>query len=343
MKGLSFFGKAIFFFNSIFAILLVLGYALPYIPPHIFPRLSVLSLLLPVLLLVNAVFLVYWVLRGKRQLFLSAFVLIIGIGHISSLYHFGNTKSDVGIEGVKLLSYNVRSFNLNGWSKQKNIGDRIIEFVTKKDPDIVCFQEYNPEHILTREQYPYHYKKMIGSSNLFGQIIYSKYPIIHTGSLDFKNTGNNAIFADITIGNDTVRIYNVHFQSLRVSSKFNTLKEEDSKRLLGRIGEAFKKQEEQVMTFLDSEKKSPYPVIVAGDFNNSSTSYMYRKIRGTKQDAYEKAGSGTGRSFTFDFIPLRIDFILADPKFEILQFENYNIKLSDHYPIESSINKDFKF
>ena len=71
MKGLSFFGKAIFFVNSVFAILLVFGYALPYIPPHIFPKLSVLSLLLPVLLLINAVFLLYWVLRGKRQLFLS--------------------------------------------------------------------------------------------------------------------------------------------------------------------------------------------------------------------------------------------------------------------------------
>ena len=99
----------------------------------------------------------------------------------------------------------------------------------------------------------------------------------------------------------------------------------------------------EYIKFLENEKESPYPVVVAGDFNNSSTSYMYRRIKGKKQDAFEKVGSGTGRSFTFDFIPLRIDFILTDPKFEILQFENYNIKLSDHYPIESTINKDFKF
>jgi len=343
MKGLSFFGKAIFFFNSIFAILLVLGYALPYIPPHIFPRLSVLSLLLPVLLLINAVFLIYWGLRGKRQLFLSAFVLIIGIGHISSLYHFGNTKDDAGVEGVKLLSYNVRSFNIHGWSKQENVGDRIIEFISKKDPDIVCLQEYYPKYSLSKDQYPYQYKKMSEISKSFGQIIYSKFPIVTTGSLDFYMTGNNVIYADVVVNNDTIRVYNVHFQSLRVSPKFGALNDEGSKRLLGRMGESFKRQEAQVMQFLESEKKSPYPVIVAGDFNNSSTSYMYRKIRGTKQDAYEKAGSGTGRSFTFDFIPLRIDFILADPKFEILQFENYNIKLSDHYPIESTINMDFKF
>lgn len=341
MKGLSFFGKAIFFINSIFAILLVLGYALPYISPHIFPRLSVLSLVLPVLILINAIFLIYWMLRAKRQLFLSAFVLIIGLGHISSLYHFGANNTEA--EGLKLMSYNVRSFNLNEWSEQKGIGSRILEFVTNENPDIVCFQEYYPDYTLSEGLYPYHFKKMSERSKIFGQIIYSKYPIINTGSLDFKNTGNNAIYADIVIANDTIRVYNVHFQSLRVSSKFNTLKEEDSKRLLGRIGEAFKKQETQVMQFLESEKKSPYPVIVAGDFNNSATSYMYRKIKGGKIDAFEKAGSGTGRTFTFDFVPLRIDFILADPKFETLTFENYNVKLSDHYPIKSVFDLDFKF
>lgn len=343
MKGSSFFGKAIFFINSVFAVLLVLGYALPYIPPHIFPKLSVLSLLLPVLILVNAIFFIYWVLRGKRQLFLSAFVLIIGIGHISSLYHFGGGEETVGDGNLKLISYNVRSFNINGWTEQENIGDRIITFIKDKNPDIVCLQEYNPTYKLSEEYYPYQYKKMSERSKIFGQIIYSKYPIIHTGALDFKDTGNNVIYADVVVETDTIRVYNVHFQSLRVSSKLNTITQEDSKRLLGRMGEAFKKQEAQVMEFLESEKKSPYPVIVAGDFNNSSTSYMYRKVKGTKQDAYEKVGSGTGRTFTLDFIPLRIDFILADPKFEILRFKNYDIELSDHYPIETVINKKFKF
>ncbi len=341
MKGLSFFGKVVFFINSVFAILLALGYALPYIPPHIFPRLSVLSLILPVLIIINIFFLIYWILRAKKQLFLSAFVLIIGISHISALYHFGSNAIDT--KGLKLMSYNVRSFNIHGWSKQKNIGDRILEFISEKKPDIVCLQEYYPKYTLPLDQYPHQYRKMSEVSKSFGQIIYSKYPIVRTGALDFKGTGNNVIYADVVIREDTIRVYNVHFQSLRMSPKFNTLKEEDSKRLLGRMGEAFKKQETQVMQFLESEKTSPYPVIVAGDFNNSATSYMYRKIRGEKIDAFEKAGSGTGRTFTFDFVPLRIDFVLTDPKFEILTFENHTIKLSDHYPIETIISKDFKF
>ncbi|MDE0598725.1 MAG: endonuclease/exonuclease/phosphatase family protein, partial [Dokdonia donghaensis] len=106
-----------------------------------------------------------------------------------------------------------------------------------------------------------------------------------------------------------------------------------SKKLLGRLGVAFEKQEDQVKKFLHSEASSPHKVIVAGDFNNSATSYMYRKVRGDKVDAFAKAGSGTGATFWFDIIPLRIDFILADEQLEVLNFETYgDIGLSDHKP-----------
>ncbi len=337
MKGLSLISKVIFFINGICAVLLILGYALPYIPPRIFPRLSVLSLMLPVLILLNALFLLYWVLRGKRQLLLSAFVLVLGFGHITSLYHFGEDEPVSDTDSISILSYNVRTFNRYEWSKEENIGGKILEFVISEDPDIVCFQEYHPKYELPKSQYPFKYKKMIPTSKFFGQIIYSKYPIIDSGSLDFKKSGNNAIYADIVKNSDTLRVYNVHFESLGVSSQLGDLKEVDSKRLLGRMGLAFKKQEIQLMQFLDSERTSPYPVVVAGDFNNSATSYLYRKVKGEKNDAFAVAGSGTGRTFMFDFIPLRIDFILTDPVFDIIHFKNYNIKLSDHYPVMSSL------
>ena len=59
-------------------------------------------------------------------------------------------------------------------------------------------------------------------------------------------------------------------------------------------------------------------------------------------DAFAKAGSGTGRTFVFDFLPLRIDFILSDPIFKVLDFENYDIALSDHYPIMAELAIDTK-
>lgn len=335
MKKLSFPNKLLFIFNSLFAFLLLMGYVLPYISPAIFPKLSILSLLLPVLLLINFGFLVYWLLRFKRQFLLSGLVLLAGIHHIKGLYNLGN-GSQGSLDDITVMSYNLRSFTVKGSGAKNDIQTKIYSFIKEENPTIICFQEYTDIDKGLKLKYPYSAKKMKPFKSSFGQVIYSKYPIINSGSFDFKKTSNNIIYADIVIKKDTVRVYNVHLQSLKVSSDFTTLQQQDSKRLMDRVGNAFKKQDIQVNEFLKHEASTPFSVIVAGDFNNSSTSYIYRKIKGEKEDAFAKAGSGTGRTFTFDFLPLRIDFVLTDPKFKITNFDNYTLSLSDHEPIKAS-------
>ncbi|WP_405226610.1 endonuclease/exonuclease/phosphatase family protein [Dokdonia sp. Asnod1-B02] len=332
MKKLEFFGKIIFFVNSIFAVLLLASYLLPFIPPHIFPALSVLSLVLPVLLIINFLFLMYWLFRGRKQLLLSAIILALGITHIFSLVRIGGGE-DIGDGAtLKVLTYNVRQFNIHGWSDEVKVGERTIQLISDKNPDVISFQEYYPGFKPDERVYPYEYKVMKSPSKSFGQVIFSKYPIINSGSLDFENTGNNGIYADIATATDTVRVYNMHFQSFSLSPNLANLQKENSKKLLGRLGQAFEKQETQVAKFLNNEATSPYPVIVTGDFNNSATSYMYRKVKGNKVDAFAKAGSGTGATFWFDIIPLRIDFILVNDSLPVTNFETYDVDLSDHKP-----------
>ena len=55
-------------------------------------------------------------------------------------------------------------------------------------------------------------------------------------------------------------------------------------------------------------------------------------------DTFEKAGNGFGRTFSLKYFPLRIDFILADPSFEVNYFRTYDVKLSDHYPIMTKLS-----
>lgn len=338
MKKIGLFGKLLFFINSIFAVLLLLGYLLPYIPPHIFPKLSVLSLLIPVLIGVNVLFFAYWLLRLKRKMLLSAFVLLLGFGHLTAFFHFGESQTKETKDSLSILSYNVHSFVQDGETPRLETEPKMKAFIEQESPDILCLQEYHPS-VSFAEMYPYQFAKMTNKKETFGQVIYSKYPFISSGSLDFPSSGNNAIYADIKVDSDTIRVYNVHFQSFKLSPNFSGLQKEDSKRLLGRMGDAFKKQEGQLNLFLAHEKSSPFTVIVAGDFNNSASSYVYRKAKGEKVDAFAKAGSGTGKTFTFDFLPLRIDFILVDPKWEVQQFKNYDIKLSDHFPILARVQK----
>ena len=82
---------------------------------------------------------------------------------------------------------------------------------------------------------------------------------------------------------------------------------------------------------------TPYKKIVCGDFNNTQFSNVYKVIKGDMQDSFTEQGTGYGRTFNFRYYPVRIDFILADEAFEIMAHKNFDIKLSDHFPVMASI------
>ena len=139
-------------------------------------------------------------------------------------------------------------------------------------------------------------------------------------------------------GIDTIRIYNVHLQSSGVNTEIENLNKESSERLLKRVAKTFKRQQSQTELFLSHKEKSPYKMIICGDFNNTPYSYVYRKIKGDLVDAFQEAGNGFGRTFDFKYFPVRIDFILVDKSFKINGFKTYKEKLSDHYPILTKVS-----
>ena len=177
---------------------------------------------------------------------------------------------------------------------------------------------------------------MKSKTNKFGLAIFSKYPIVNSGSLDFKKSSNNSIFCDVKIKKDTVRVYNIHLESLKVNPEKENFGEEDSEKLVGRLSTTFKKQAEQVAVFLDHQERWKKKTIVAGDFNNTAFSWAYREIKGDKTDAFEEAGTGFGKTFDYAF-PLRIDFILPDNTFSVNHFKTYEVNFSDHFPIMASL------
>ncbi|HJY22159.1 MAG TPA: hypothetical protein VJ279_04700, partial [Hanamia sp.] len=70
------------------------------------------------------------------------------------------------------------------------------------------------------------------------------------------------------------------------------------------------------------------------DVPNSST---YFKIKDNYQDAFLKKGSFLGRTFRFISPTLRIDYILADKRFKVNQFQTIHVPYSDHYPVETDL------
>ena len=338
MKKLKGIDKIIFFFNSLIATMLLLSYLLPYVEPKHFAYVSVLSLAVPLLIILNVLFVLYWFLKFKRQLIVSLFVLMFGYTHVFSLYKFYSSKNIEDDNNVTVMNYNIRLFNLYNWIPVDDIETQIVELIKEEQPDIICFQEYFPHDNVDFSFYKYKYEELSGKRVKNGQAIFSKYPIIKSGSIYFPNTDNNAIYADVVKGIDTIRIYNVHLQSSGVNTEIENLNKESSERLLKRVAKTFKRQQSQTELFLSHKEKSPYKMIICGDFNNTPYSYVYRKIKGDLVDAFQEAGNGFGRTFDFKYFPVRIDFILVDKSFKINGFKTYKEKLSDHYPILTKVS-----
>jgi len=155
MKKLSFINKILFLINNAFAILLILSLALPYIPPTVFPTVSVLSLTVPILIFVNLAFVIYWLLGLKKQLFLSLICLFIGFNFFNSLYKFKG-QTIVSSNKLKVMSYNVRMFNIYKWIDNPNLIDEMTDFIKVENPDILCLQEYHDSKKINFN-YPYFY------------------------------------------------------------------------------------------------------------------------------------------------------------------------------------------
>jgi len=329
-----------FFFNIVLTVLTFLAYILPFLAPKLFPFLSVLTLVLPLMLIFNLLFFIYWSIQMKRQVLLSSLVLLMGITFVNKFYKFSQTNLPATDKDFTVMSYNVRLLNLYKWIPREDVPEAIAEFINDKNPDILCIQEYSEGKINLRA-YKHKYVLMKGEKTLTGQAIFSKFPIVGKGDIVFPGSNNNAIYADIKRGTDTIRVYNIHLQSIKITpdvhelnEDINGISEQKSKKIIKRMSEAFKEQQEQAEIIMNHKKNSTLPEIICGDMNNSAFSFVYRSIRGNLNDTFEEAGTGFGKSYNFNYYPARIDYIFADKKMKVKNFENFpDFVNSDHFPI----------
>lgn len=334
MKRIGFLGKIIFWLNIIAVILLAVSFATPYIPPQKFPTLSMLSLAVSPLLLINFLFAVYWLIQLRRQMLWSVFVLIIAYFHFNATYEFASEGDPATYSNtVKVLSYNVRLFNAYEKETNGSPQETISELLETEEPDLVFIQEYYRDSEVEFPNYPYRLVHFKNNKVQLGHAIFSKYPLINRGGFNFQRTGNNAIYADMVRNEDTIRLYNVHLQSIGIKPSVEHIQEGDKEKLRQRLGLAFMKQQTQVEAIIAHKDLSPYPVILGGDLNNTSFSYIYRTLQKGMTDAFEARGGGLGTTFSFDSYPMRIDYIFTSTKMDVLKFETIKKTFSDHYPI----------
>lgn len=339
----------LYFINIIAAMGLLMAYLAYYISPSLASIFSFAALGYSVLLIVNLFFIVYWLFRLKRKIWLPLICIAIGFMHIPRTYQFANTKKIVAHhESLKVMSFNVRLQNQYKWLDDDQVPQKIYDLIKTHDPDVLMLQEYRQEwpEAPRKLGFKYAHRKM-SSNGSFGSAIFSKFPIRASQILDFEGdslTNNQFHLADIEWQNKTIRFVNTHLASVGLGDADYKLLENPEegeqqelekglKSIGGSLNKAFKRRGLQIESVKKAVNDSPFPVVLAGDFNDVPQSYVYHQISTTLKDSYMESGSGLGKTYVKSPIPLRIDYIFHSPELKAFNFEVIRKELSDHYPI----------
>lgn len=334
MKGLSFGYKVLFVINNIFAFLLLLSYLTAFISPADFPIAGVLNFSIPFLWVINALFVLVWLIKLKKQILLSFMIMAIGYFQMQKLFIFSK-QVHIADTGVKVMGYNVMQF-YSQTNKKKSTYKDIHDFVDEESPDILCFQEYRNDKNNTFAKY--NYRIINNDSTNLKTVIYSKYPIFNTKHYGFGVSNNSAVFADIAVDKDSIRVFSIHFESLNLKQDLDKINREPKDKLIKRLSKTFRRQINQVHDIEDDITNSPYPVVVSADMNNTALSYLYRQLKAEGlKDTFLESGEYYGSTFNFMIFPVRIDMIFIDEGLKSINFKNFEVDYSDHSPIMAEI------
>lgn len=362
--GLNFFDRIILFFNYFAAFALLISYLAPFTDPQTFWPVAFFGLAYPPLLLVNVLLIFYWLFRFKKEIVISAGCIALGWGTLQKNIGFHKTtdtdRSKADSAQIRMMAYNVHSFNS---PQNYNIPTRkgILQVIREQQPDILNIEEFystskgktamcdSVKKILKTNYY--YFQPFAGNVNDgSGLAIFSKYPIINQGII--KLTGDmsdtKSIYVDVKINNKTVRIYCVHFQSFLLNAQDHgamdsiaqkgktTIKA--SKRIGGKLKLGFIRRSEQVKIMKEELTKCPFPYIIAGDFNDTPTSFAVNQMSKGIKNAFLEAGRGLGRTYNGDVPNYQIDYIMTSTHFNIVNYTVIEKRLSDHYAIRSDLS-----
>ncbi len=356
--------RIILILNALAAAGLLLAYLAPFTNPAKIILPALFGLAYPILLMLNLLFLSYWLINLKKEILISLIVILLGWNHLNSLLPL-NFKDSKKIPAdlpqtrmFKTLSYNVRGFDIYHWTSNPRVKEGIFEFIKGQEPDIICFQEYYTSNrkgeshadvskeLRDLPESAVYYTADLTNSNGFGIATFSRYPILRKSRIPFNTSSNAAMYTDILFHTDTVRIFNIHLQSINfrqedyafmdtVRLKYTNQQLRGIRNIGSQLKKAFTLRAEQAEMISNYIRNSPHPVLVMGDFNDTPQSYAYRKIKKGMHDAFRVAGRGIGNTYAGELPSLRIDYMIYSNPFIAFQFKRIKTNYSDHFPITS--------
>lgn len=354
--------------NIIVCSLFLLACCNAFLPPHDWWLIALLGLTFPFLLVIVLLFCLLWIIFRSKWIILPLITLLVGYTNIRALvgFHYGTKmKSEKPAGSIRIMTWNVTWFDeqLKAGSTRQSYRNKMLDFIRDQRPDVLCFQEYFEPH---SKRYPYNNRRDITALGYpysmvvydytgwktawqTGIAIFSKYPIIdsihlkYPGPLNFR-AAESLIGTDINFNGEKIRIFTTHLQSVLFKSNdyrnIELIKSgssdsmiKASKSVALKLATGYKFRSQQVKIVRQQLDSSPYPEIICGDFNDVPNSYTYFKIKGDRKDSFIEAGKGIGRTFSNVAPTLRIDYIMADPRFDVKQYVRHFVPYSEHYPV----------
>jgi len=313
--------QILLFFHIVVAILLLCTLGNAWIPPNILGNLNLLSLGFPYIMSVYILLTLVWVIQRKKIAIAFVLGMCLFYNPIRRWVNFTPKTDNVkSIRDIKVLTFNVKYGDF-GW-------DKVKKYIKDQDADIILVQEKDTNRALRQDlvKYP-------------SVILKTKHRILRQESLIEDKDRGNSFYADVDIHGKIIRVVNVYLEPFRLHKsmvQYDGLGKEGGKinTLLSHMIPTFKAHEDQIKRIRKAVDLSPYPVILAGDFNSVPNSYEYYNLGKDLQDAFLETGNGSSSSFYDYKVPLRIDYIFSSKSIIPLSYKVDNsVKLSDHYPV----------
>lgn len=348
------------------AMVYIVACCTPYISPLSFWQMTFLALAFPFVAIFLFLLTLLWLLFSRRITLVLLVVLLIGHKNLYSTFAFNfpatfnlNKKENT----LRIISWNARYFDNNARHADgpTSVRRQMIKYIRKANADVLFFQDYisyEGEALFSNDRtfrdslgFKYFYtSKDIVTQHSFGRsetgvAIFSKFPLTDTGNIKFTMHNESIAKADLVYQDKKIRLFTTHFASMGIHGTRKYLvkpEKQDSalvvtkevSRTLKNFDQIHAMQAEQLRREIS---KSPYPIIVSGDFNSVPSSYVYHLVKGNLKDVFSESGTGIGRTYTSLTRTLRIDYIFIDPSFKVLQTETPHLFLSDHFPVVADV------
>ena len=305
---------------------------------------AMLVYVLPLLIALNLLMIIYWAFTRKWYILAIPVITVLScIPYMLTLVQ-PRPLSDDSPKAIKIATYNVALFGreTNGF-----IAQDILAEMKRQNVDICCLQEYSDQSgdkknsDSYKEYFPY---MAVGRHDM---VVYSKYPIKDSKTIDFEETNNSAMWALLDVKGKKVKVFNVHLETtgfnrtLHVAGKMemkgqNVEKNALLRAIYGNYTFGMMVRSGQAQIVANEVRNANEPCILCGDFNDVPYSYTYNALLGNMVDGFKECGSGwmytyRGRK------AVRIDYIFHDEGMTGVNYYKVPLTYSDHLPVFMSI------